>query len=396
MQYSLGIDAGGTYTDAVIIRDSDGGVVDSKKAFTTYPDPLEGIKNVLDSLDKEYLADVSLVSVSTTLSTNALLEGTGDPVGLILVGEHPVEKDFPTRNIIFVTGGHDHNGEEVAPLDIETIHDFVLSTKDEVAAYAVSANFGTRNPEHELQTKETIRLLTSMPVVCGHELSQELGAYERAVTAFLNARLIPITASFVNSVTSDIKSRDIEARMLILRCDGSVSNVEDALNKPIETIFSGPAASLLGASHLSGRDTCAVIDVGGTSTDLLSIYNGVPEISKSGAVVGGWKTRVKALKMETSAMGGDSHVWVKGGTFYIGPRRVMPLCVAARQYAGFLEKLRRNKIISRESLNENFQQTKFFVKTGYEALGLDSSEKGVLSVIDSEPTSINDISRALK
>ncbi|WP_440952153.1 hydantoinase/oxoprolinase N-terminal domain-containing protein [Methanococcoides sp. FTZ1] len=396
MQYSLGIDAGGTYTDAVIIRDSDGEVVDSNKSFTTYPNPLGGIKNVLDSLDKQYLKNVSLVSVSTTLSTNSLLEGTGDPVGLILVGDHPVEKEFPTKDAILVSGGHDHNGEEVSPLDIDAVREFVLSTKNEVAAYAVSANFGIRNPEHELRTKELIRQLTSMPVVCGHELSQELGAYERAVTAFLNASLIPITTTFVNSVISDIRRRGIEARMLILRCDGSVANVEDALNKPIETIFSGPAASLLGASHLSGRKTCAVIDVGGTSTDLLSIHDGVPKISSSGAVVGGWKTRVKAIKMETSAMGGDSHVWVKGETAYIGPRRVMPLCVASVNYDGFLEKLRHNRMISRNDLNENFQQTRFFVKTGYKARGLNDSEKEVLNIIDNEPASINDISRMLK
>lgn len=155
-----------------------------------------------------------------------------------------------------------------------------------MAAYAVSAYFGTRNPEHELETKDLIRQLTTMPVVCSHELSQELGAYERPVTAFLNAQLIPITTTFVDYVASDIKRRGIEARILILRCDGSVSNIEDTLNKPIETIFSGPAASLLGASFLASKDTCAVIDVGGTSTDLSSIYNGVPGISESGGHCG--------------------------------------------------------------------------------------------------------------
>lgn len=119
MHYGLGIDAGGTYTDAVIIRGSDGAVVDSKKSFTTYPDLQEGIRSVLDSIDKEYLKDVNLVSVSTTLSTNSLLEGTGVPVGLITVGEQPVEKVFPTQHVKWVAGGHDTKGDEEFPLDVD-------------------------------------------------------------------------------------------------------------------------------------------------------------------------------------------------------------------------------------------------------------------------------------
>ncbi|WP_406657452.1 hydantoinase/oxoprolinase family protein [Methanolobus sp. ZRKC2] len=396
MHYGLGIDAGGTYTDAVIVRGSDGAVVDSKKAFTTYSDLQKGIRNVLDALDQNFLKDVNLVSVSTTLSTNSLLEGTGASVGLILVGEHIVEKDLPTDHVQWISGGHDTRGDEEYSLDLASVREFALQTKDKVSAYAVSAYFGARNPEHELKVKETITEITGMPVVCGHELSQELGAYERAVTAILNAQLIPITYHFVNSVVEDIKSRGIEARMLMLKCDGSVYNIEDALEKPIETIFSGPAASLLGASYLSRIETCAVIDVGGTSTDVSMLYHGVPEISSSGAVVGGWKTRVRAMKMETSATGGDSHVWVRDERICVGPRRVIPLCVAASIYPGFNSKLKRGKLISRGLLDENYQPTKFFVATDYQATSLGKQEKAILSVMGEEPLSINEIALSLK
>ena len=309
MQYSLGIDAGGTYTDAVLIRDTDGAIVDSNKALTTYPDLHPGIKNVIDGLNPEYLKNIKLVSVSTTLSTNTILEGTGFPVALILIGDHPLEKQLPTKHVLFAAGGHDHNGEEEAPLDLEAIEKFVLRVKDKVSAFAISSYFSTRNPEHELRVKDRILELTGLPAVCGHELSQELGAYERAVTAFLNAQLIPITRQFVQSIIKDMKERGINARLLMLKCDGSVVGIKDALKKPIETIFSGPAASLVGASYLSGLETCAVIDVGGTSTDISSICMGVPDLSDEGAVVGGWKTRVKAIRMETTATGGDSHIW---------------------------------------------------------------------------------------
>ncbi len=391
MQYSLGIDAGGTYTDAVIIKDSDGKVIDYKKSLTTYPDILEGIENVIDSLDQENLGHVGLVSVSTTLSTNSLLEGTGTPVGVILIGEHPMDRDLPTRYVTFVDGGHDHNGEELLPLDTEKLKQFVESTKKDVAAFVVSGYFGTRNPDHELKGREIINELTGLPVVCGHELSQDLGAYERVVTAFLNAQLIPITKEFVQSVIQDVKRRGINARMLMLRCDGSVVNIEDTLQRPIETIFSGPAASLMGASYLTGLDDCAVVDVGGTSTDVAAIYNGIPEIVDTGAVVGGWKTRVKALKMETSAIGGDSHVGVTDRELFIGPRRVIPLCVASARYPDFLRRLRRNQMVPRDRLDKNYQPTKYFVRTKYRPYELKTIEKEVLDTIDNEPVSIKDI-----
>lgn len=394
MQYSLGIDAGGTYTDAVLIRDTDSAIVDSNKSLTTYPDLHPGIKNVIDGLNPEYLKNVKLVSVSTTLSTNTILEGTGFPVALVLIGAHPFEKQFPTKYVLLASGGHNHNGEEEAPLDLDAIEKFSLRVKDKVSAFAISSYFSTRNPEHELRVKDRILELTGLPAVCGHELSQELGAYERAVTAFLNAQLIPITRQFVKSIIKDIQERGINARLLMLKCDGSVVGIKDALKKPIETIFSGPAASLVGASYLSGLETCAVVDVGGTSTDISSICMGVPDLSEEGAVVGGWKTRVKAIRMETTATGGDSHIWTVNKELFLGPRRVMPLAVAAVKYPDFLNNLKRTPISAREELGENIQPTKFFVRSGYPTGELSRSEAEVLEVIGNEPVSVPEI-RAL-
>lgn len=391
MHYSLGIDAGGTYTDAVLVRDSNGEIASSNKALTTYPDPLEGIKNVIDGLNPEYLKNVKLVSVSTTLSTNTLLEGTGFPVALILIGDHPLEKELPTRHVLFARGGHNHNGEEVFPLDLEAIEKFALSVKDKVSAFAISSYFSTRNPEHELKARDSILKLTGLPAVCGHELSQELGAYERAVTAFLNAQLIPITRQFVQSIITDIRKRGINAQLLMLKCDGSVVGIKDALEKPIETIFSGPAASLVGASYLSGLKTCAVVDVGGTSTDISSICMGVPDLSDEGAVVGGWKTRVRAIRMETTATGGDSHIWTVDRELFLGPRRVIPLAVAAVQYPAFLNNLKRTPMPAREDLGENIQPTKFFVRSGYPACDLSKAEAEVLGAIREEPVSVYEI-----
>ncbi len=395
MHYSLGIDAGGTYTDAVIISDSNGEVVESSKALTTYPDPLPGMREAIDKLDPAYLKDVKLVSVSTTLSTNTILESTGFPVGLIMIGDYLIPQNIPTDYWIAVSGGHNSDGEELKTLDLNSVEEFALKVKDKVSAFAVSSYFSNRNPAHELAVRKTIKELTGHPVVCGHELSQDLGAYERAITAFLNAQLIPITHKFIQSIIEEFEARGINADLLMMKCDGSVVGIGEALEKPIETIFSGPAASLVGASHLSRLSTCVMIDVGGTSTDVAMMKNGLPQLSNLGAIVGGWQTRVKAIRMETSATGGDSHIWVKGDTIYVGPRRVIPLCRASVLYPGFKEKLKRNKV-AKGYLCENIQITKFFVRTGFKPIELKAGEREIYRHIEDEPVSFGDLLVALK
>ncbi len=391
MAYDLGIDAGGTYTDSVLIRKSDGKIVCSNKALTTYPDPLEGIKKSVDGLDPEKLRLVSTVSVSTTLATNTILEKTGYPVGLILIGDYDIPVDSELENYIMVQGGHDSNGEEVAALDLLAVEKFVLEIKDRVSAFAVSSYFSVRNPEHELHVKTLIQELTGLPVVCGHELAQSLGAYERGVTAYLNAQLLPVAEGFLKTVVSEIENRGLNPRIAMLRCDGSVVNMHEAMKRPIESVFSGPAASLLGASYLSGHETCTVIDVGGTSTDVSLIHKGLPHLSETGAIVGGWQTKVRALRMETSAMGGDSHIWVQSGNINIGLRRVIPLCRAAVLYPDFMSTLKKRWIPDRIKLDEHIQATKFFVRTEQKPVNLSREEGELLALIRNEPLSLKDV-----
>lgn len=341
MYLGLGIDTGGTYTDVAIMDMSNGTIIESNKALTTYPDLIRGIKNSIEGLDPRYFKRIKFVSVSTTLATNTTLEGKGYPAGLILIG-HTIPKKLVNHYTVSIQGGHDSSGNEIAPLeDLETIRDFVKQVKNKVAAFAVSGYFGVRNPEHELKVKEIIQEMTGLPVVCGHELSTSLGAYERAVTALLNAELIPVSKQFINSVRTIMQEKEIKATLMMMKCDGSLVSIEEALQKPVESIFSGPAASLVGAAYLTGLDTCVTVDVGGTSTDISMISGGIPEISSSGAKVGDWKTMVKAIRMETSALGGDSLVWIKRKT-YLGPTRAIPLCLAASEFPCLLDKLKKN------------------------------------------------------
>ena len=406
MKLGLGIDTGGTYTDAVLMNLADGRILDSNKALTTHSNLVEGIEKVVAGLKQEYLEDIKLVSVSTTLSTNSTLEGKGHPAGLILVG-YEVNGNIPASEIISIDGGHDSKGNEVSCLELKSVEQFVNSTRGRLFSYAVSSYFSARNPEHELSVKKAIERLTDKPVVCGHELSLSLGAYERAVTAVLNARLIPITSQFIRAVLSVMEARNIKAPMMVMKCDGSLARIEEALEKPVESIFSGPAASLVGAAHISGLKTCVAVDVGGTSTDIALIEGGVPEISENGAIVGNWKTMVRAVRIRTSAMGGDSHVWVQR-KLYIGPNRVIPLCLAASDYPILEDKLRKAEKISDRIMDDIFQPASFFVRSGnagadddIHALNysiefeLENYERKIFDVIGYEPVSVSDIAEAV-
>jgi len=139
-----------------------------------------------------------------------------------------------------------------------------------------------------------------------------------------------------------------------------------------------------------------IIDVGGTSTNISSICMGVPDLSEEGAIVGGWKTRVRAIRMETTATGGDSHIWAMNREFFLGPRWVVPLAVAAVQYPGFLNNLNRTPTLAREDLCENIQPIKFFVRSGYPAGELSKAEAEVLEVVGEEPTSVSEISALMR
>lgn len=396
MYLGLGIDTGGTYTDVAIMDMSNGTIIESNKALTTYPDLIRGIKNSIEGLDPRYFKRIKFVSVSTTLATNTTLEGKGYPAGLILIG-HTIPKKLVNHYTISIQGGHDSSGNEIAPLeDLETIRDFVKQVKNKVAAFAVSGYFGVRNPEHELKVKEIIQEMTGLPVVCGHELSTSLGAYERAVTALLNAELIPVSKQFINSVRTIMQEKEIKATLMMMKCDGSLVSIEEALQKPVESIFSGPAASLVGAAYLTGLDTCVTVDVGGTSTDISMISGGIPEISSSGAKVGDWKTMVKAIRMETSALGGDSLVWIKRKT-YLGPTRVIPLCLAASEFPSLLDKLKKIEIPNERIMDEIIQPTSFFIRNKENSSELltgelEEGEKAILNQLGAEPRSVSELS----
>jgi len=291
--------------------------------------------------------DISLVSVSTTLATNAVVENRFSRIGTILIGfdEKMVERSgLKTEGggvIVRVRGGHDPTGLEAEPLDEAAIEGAVREFGPEVAAFAVAGQFSVRNPAHERRAREIIRSLCNTPVTCSHELSSQLDAPKRALTAALNARLTPQIRHLLDALDSVLKREAIAAPLMIVKGDGTLMKAEVALEYPVETVLSGPAASVVGAAFMSDLQDFVVSDMGGTTTDVAVVVAGRPTVRAEGAVIGGWRTMVQAIDVHTCGLGGDSEVgFDRDVKLIVGPRKATPLSLLAHQFPEVLADLR--------------------------------------------------------
>lgn len=324
----LGIDAGGTYTDVVLYDFQSRAVVQKAKSLTTKWDYTIGIDEALDQLDRGRFAEVDLVSVSTTLATNATVEGRGQKVGLLLMPPCGwADPENFTHNLISVIRGQlDITGIEHVPVDPAQVRRIVRDMLDRqgVRAFAVAGYASHVNPAHELQVKAAIRAETEAVVTCGHDVSEGLNYRIRAETAVLNARIIPALDAFLGDVQSSVRRRGIKGPLMVVKSDGSLMSLAAARERPIETVLSGPAASVAGASYLTGAPDAIIVDIGGTTTDLATMRHGTVQTCKDGATVGAWKTHVEALDMRTLGLGGDSRIGRREGRLEIGPQRIAP------------------------------------------------------------------------
>jgi N-methylhydantoinase A/oxoprolinase/acetone carboxylase beta subunit len=334
--YFIGVDTGGTYTDAAVIEAEGHKVVASAKAITTKGDLAIGVGEAIAAAVAHFPEglkprDISLVSVSTTLATNAVVEGHGSAVGAILIGfdrqmaeRTGIAKAFPGLPIALVRGGHDHNGDEAAPLDMATLERTACEMTGD--AFAIASAFAVRNPAHEHAAGELVARLTGKPVTLSTELSSDLDAPRRAMTAVLNARLISRIALLIEAVERAMHRLAIDCPLMIVKGDGSLALAKAVARRPIETVLSGPAASLVGAAWLSGLKSFIMSDMGGTTTDLGILIDGRPKIAQEGAEVGGRRTMVKAIDVRTVGLGGDSEVHIgMDGVLTIGPERAVPI-----------------------------------------------------------------------
>jgi N-methylhydantoinase A/oxoprolinase/acetone carboxylase beta subunit len=341
MDLRLGIDTGGTYTDAVLVDESQK-IISSHKTLTTRHDLTIGIANALSSLPDECLKNIRLVALSTTLSTNSVVEGRGAPVCVLLpgYGRAQVEKSGLLEIIEFslintLDGGHDALGNMETALDEDRAKELILRHKDSVSAFAVSSMFGVRNPEHELRLRDMIGELTRKPVTCGHELASGLDAPRRALTVALNARMVPTIHELIHSMQRIMEEKGIKAPLMMVKGDGSLVNVDTALKQPVGTVLSGPAASVIGSCALSGARNAIIADMGGTTTDIAIVTNGQPELDFDGVRIGDWRPMVEAVRVFSLGLGGDSEVGFSGKNgIEIGPRRVVPVSLLAQSHPG--------------------------------------------------------------
>ena len=339
----LGIDTGGTYTDAVLYDEATRTVVAKAKSPTTHHELSIGICGAIDAvLATAVVAPerIELVSLSTTLATNALVEGKGRRVGAVIIGfdgdvleRAGLGEALGDDPAVILAGGHDPHGGAVAVLDTERLAAEVAAMAPKVEAFAVTAQFSVRNPEHELAAAAIIKNVTGLPVTLSHHLSAKLNGPKRAVTAVLNARLISIIDGLVRTTETALHERGVHAPLMVVRGDGSLVSAAFVRERPIETILSGPAASLVGAAHLTALTDAIISDIGGTTTDIAVLRDGIPAVSPDGATVGGHQTMVSAVAMHTHGLGGDSRVRnderAAGAVLRIGPRKVVPLCQLA-------------------------------------------------------------------
>lgn len=350
MRTGIGIDTGGTYTDAVIYDFNGKKILDSAKALTTKEDLSVGIGNALDGLSSELLEKAEIISLSTTLATNACIENKGGRAKLLFIGVDKravtwVGNDYglpDAAEIYFLDYKGTYNGEIIEEPDWEA---FMTKSqdwlKDAHAVGIVELNAMNNNAVLEKEAKEFLAKQYEAPIICGHELSSDLNSIKRGSSVLLNARLIPIIKDFLKAAKAALERRNIHLPVVIVRSDGSLMSEDFASVCPVETLLCGPAASVLGGLELTNEKDSLIIDMGGTTTDIAVVKNGVPLKAKDGIRVGKWHTFVKGLYIDTFGLGGDSAVRLdQNGNMVLEPVRVIPLSMAAVQWPSVIVKLK--------------------------------------------------------
>lgn len=392
----LGIDAGGTYTDAVLFNFKEQKIISRAKSLTTKWKYSEGIMAAVRQLPSEVLKTVDLVSLSTTLVTNAIVESNLYPVGLFLMPMATMTPDNISHSPHSIIKGRmtieGLMAEDICSDEIKEAASRMVK-QDGVRAFAVSGYGASVNPELELKVKKILRDETGLDVCCGHELSGTLNFYVRAHTAVLNAGVIPIMEDFLSEMRTALRKVDVEAPQLVVKGDGSVMTGAFASEFPVQTALSGPAASMAGARFLTGLDEALVIDVGGTTSDIGYLEKGEVSVCENGASIGSWRTHVKAVDMLTTGLGGDSAIVFDRLVWSIGPGRITPFCWLNSQYD---LSTAMKKAVETDIPGESSIPLLWLYKTDKEPeFELTGQEKKILKMLEQGPCFISELSTKL-
>ena len=323
----LGLDVGGTFTDAVII---DGHrVVAIAKRRTTKNNLMNGIGEALDAVLEGYDAsNIEQVTLSTTVVTNTIVEGKEQPVDLYVVtgpGRN-VDDIFPVSPI-YLQGYTDHRGIVVEHTPADAVRGIanMVQARSGTDLAAVSAKFGVRNPQEELSITEELKN-TYHTISNGSLLSGSLNFPRRTISAYFNSAVTLVFTVFKENVEDALRARNIVAPLHILKADGGSLPIEHMVSRPVETAFTGPAATVLGLSALGviGNQHTVALDIGGTTTDISLWEHGRPLMTKNGVSIREYPSAVRSFAVTSVGIGGESVVRLKNGNLTVGPERVGP------------------------------------------------------------------------
>lgn len=322
----IGLDVGGTHTDVALL--SAAGLVRGVKVPTDpanlFESVLAGLEKITAGIDPEKIRRVVL---STTLTTNAVIQKDFPPIGLLVMagpGIEPAQYRIGDHYHV-VSGAMDHRGREMTPvwrLEIERIATSFQASG--IRLVGVIGKFSVRNPAHELVIRDILGN-TFDKVFLSHEISGQLNFPRRIATTYLNAAVYPIHKKFFEAVEKSLESKGMHLPIRILKPDGGNMNLCASIALPGQTILSGPAASVMGAiSHADKQTESLVLDIGGTTTDMAILIKGAPLLDPLGIELGGFKTLIRAMETTSVGIGGDSRVSIQEGKLIIGPERIGP------------------------------------------------------------------------
>ncbi len=364
MRLGIGIDTGGTYTDIAVYDYEKKEILAKGKTITTKSDLSIGIKNALSLIPQNLLESAVLLSMSTTLATNACVEKKGARAKLILMGttketmrwiDAKNKYGLNYSDVLCVELNSGSDGSVVAHPDWQAVIDENKQWLSEAQALSIAELNAMQNGAVcEVKAHEEFTKKFNVPFVMANEFAQDLNVMERGATALLNARLLPVNEEFMKSVKTALSQKRADIKTMVVRSDGSLMTDTAAHTKPVETILSGPAASVIGALSLTNCENSVVIDIGGTTTDV-SVVESYRPCMTDGIKIGGWRTQIKGVYIDTFGLGGDSHIYCKDAKLQLGTRRVQPLCLLSMQYPSVIESLRQlvdNNVKSHIPLHE--------------------------------------------
>ena len=319
----LGIDVGGTHTDSVLMQN--GKILRKSKVMTDKGDLLKSVMNATTAVTEPAdLKQLRRIVLSTTMTTNAVAQHQLDPVGLIVMsGPGVAHSELPLSDrIAFIKGYMNHRGMEAEGVD----EDEILELKNEfskkgVKHFGVIGKFSTRSPRHE-QTVQSLLDGHASHVTMGHQLSGELSFPRRISTAYLNEAVWRLHSGMADQLQDYLKQLGVDVPLYILKADGGTIDVEASRHYPVQTILSGPAATIMGVlPYVPTSHDSVSIDVGGTTTDIALFADGAPLLEPKGVQIEEHKTLIRGLLTHSIAIGGDSHVRVVDNKLQIGPER---------------------------------------------------------------------------